>query len=397
MITAKLLLYDYQKPTKRGYPIKILVTGNRKTKPVHLKRYCHAEFWEFQKQEPRRNCPDKQLRLDVIRKKAELEDLINVANKKNMTLNQTVELIKNPTPPQAESLGLLEFYKKRIDELEALGKSTSVYSGVRDQLFNYLLKKDITLEEVDFNFIREFRDWKMQQGMTANGVHVYLRNLRTVFYEARRRQPELFDARNPFEGNMPRLMRTKKRAVEVEDIKRLEEGSVHPRTRLWLLQFYLCGMDLYDLAALRWDQIRGERLTYQRGKLRSTGAEIELRVFAKARNIIQELGTPDDARVFSFIPNPVKDAKRYASFRANLNKRQLKTDSKKLKISKSITTKSARHTFRTIGRRKLVDGDIIMELMGHQGDGVEYIYQDRFTQQQRDEAQARIIGERWPQ
>lgn len=391
MLTAKLLLWDYDDPTKKGYPIKILVTKNRKTKPVHLGRYSEPKHWNKRENAPKRSHPDPDIHTFWAQKKLDVIKISNYCNDNNLSLDESVKLFKSGLKAKTKDLTFVEFYDLRMKELTTEGKSVRIYATVKTQIEAF---GDISLKKVNYEWVQDFARWKTSEGMSANGLHSYLRNLRTVFYEAQKRPSLGIDQMiKPFSGNMPRLTRTKKKAIFSTDIEAIENGNTHERVDLWLFCFYMGGMDLIDVALLKWSQLKKGRLTYQRYKLRGTGFEIDLKIFPKAQAIIEKLGTKDNERVFGWVPCPEKEETKYIYFRRNFVRRYLEPLHGLLNLTQPITNKTARHSFRTIGRQKFIDGDILKELMGHEGAGVEYIYQDRFPQKDRDEAHAKIIGE----
>ena len=61
MITVEAVCYKY-KPLKNGeLPIKIRICKDRKTRYVNLGVSTKSEYWDFSKNQPKANCPDKEL------------------------------------------------------------------------------------------------------------------------------------------------------------------------------------------------------------------------------------------------------------------------------------------------------------------------------------------------
>lgn len=391
MITAKLLLYTYHKPTKKGYPLKILVTEQRQTKPVHLKRYCELQYWDEEDQEPLDICPDKRLAPFVKSHKKRMKEIVNEANERGYTLERVLRMMGEPIDPVSPEIKLLEFYELRIEELKKINKSTSAYELLQQQLKKYLDGRDIEMTKITYDWLRRFRDYKLMTTMENNGVHAYLRNIKTIYYEARRRG---YVSGNPFDGVMPTLTKTKKLAIEEYQLKKLEEICPQDRTLLFLLMFYLGGMSLIDVSLLKWSQINNGRLNYYRYKLRRTGFEINIKIFPKAQRIIDLLGTPDQDRIFNWIPEGHADTRvKYDAFRGNYIKRFLRPIGVRIGTRYNLTTKAARHTFKTIGIRKGVEDHLLKEIMGHEDDSVDARYLDFFPDEMKDEALAKIIGE----
>ncbi len=68
MINTKLILFDYHKITKKGFPIKISITNGatKQQKYINLKIYSHAEHWDKITLEPKRSHPDYFDLLEII-------------------------------------------------------------------------------------------------------------------------------------------------------------------------------------------------------------------------------------------------------------------------------------------------------------------------------------------
>lgn len=384
MISARLLLYDYNKPTKKGYPIKIRVTSKRKVKYINLHRYAQYDQWDKATNEPV-NHPDPDILEFVLNKKVEIVRTVNYCNDHRLTLEESLKQFENT---QAPGITYCEFFDRHITQIAAIGKSTNHFVDAKRKVMIY---GDVPLNQVDYEYIQGFHRWALRDGMSNNGLHSYMRTMRTVFYEARRKG--LVPFINPFAGNMPRLTRTPKLAADVEQLIKIKDciDQYDPRTKLWLLMFYFGGMSFVDLSLLRWDQIHKGRIRYQRHKHGGSGVVIDLKIFPHAQAIIDELGDRKADRLFPFIPLITESKNKYNHWRQNFNKRYLRVLSQRLGLKRPLTTRSARHTFRTIGRHKGIDRDILRELMGHEENTVEDIYQDRFPEKERDQAHCQVI------
>ena len=57
----------------------------------------------------------------------------------------------------------------------------------------------------------------------------------------------------------------------------------------------------------------------------------------------------------------------------------------------NLGNKVARHSFSTIAKHLFINPDLIMEIMGHEKEGVNNIYRDDFPEKIRDEAHYKVI------
>ena len=66
MITVDVVCYKY-KPLKNGeLPLKIKVCKDRKTRYINLGVSTRQEFWDFDSNRPKDNCPDKEMLESLI-------------------------------------------------------------------------------------------------------------------------------------------------------------------------------------------------------------------------------------------------------------------------------------------------------------------------------------------
>lgn len=69
MTTVDVICYKY-KPLKTGeLPLKIKVCKDRKTRYINLGVSTKAEYWDFEKNQPKSTCPDRELLEKLISSK----------------------------------------------------------------------------------------------------------------------------------------------------------------------------------------------------------------------------------------------------------------------------------------------------------------------------------------
>jgi len=67
--TIKVICYKSKKLSNDEYPLMLRVTKDRKRKYVSLGISVHPKYWDFDKEKPKPNCPNKDLILNIIDKK----------------------------------------------------------------------------------------------------------------------------------------------------------------------------------------------------------------------------------------------------------------------------------------------------------------------------------------
>jgi len=193
------------------------------------------------------------------------------------------------------------------------------------------------------------------KGMQDSGIHNHMRDLRILFKAAMKHfnNPQLEDIKIPhcpfdkYKIIDPPI--TQKRNLSVEQIKLIKESKVELNSRselgkdLFLLSFYLCGMNAADIYHLKPENIVAGRIEYNRLKTQSRRKDrafISIKIIEDALPILNKyIG---------------KLSKRYANSE-NLDRavnRGLKEISCNIERLPEITFYWARHSFGNIARNK---------------------------------------------
>jgi hypothetical protein len=88
------------RPLKNGeYPLMLRITKSRKRKYVSTGLSIDSKFWDFSKNKPRRNCPNKEQITTIIEQKTQryLQQITEYkAEERDYTLNSLVQRVENP-------------------------------------------------------------------------------------------------------------------------------------------------------------------------------------------------------------------------------------------------------------------------------------------------------------
>jgi integrase len=197
-----------------------------------------------------------------------------------------------------------------------------------------------------------------------NTIFGYMTDIRTLFNES---MNVYNDEENgivkihhyPFKKyQLPKLSPTKKRNLPGDEILKIikskDEMFLSPRDILakdvFILSFYLVGMNCIDLFNLELNEYKNGRFTYNRTKTenrRSDLALISIKIEPEVVPYIQKYKDPTGKRLFDFHT-------RYANsqgFVSSIDK-SLKNVAKVLEIDVPLTTYYTRHSWATIARNK---------------------------------------------
>ena len=210
-----------------------------------------------------------------------------------------------------------------------------------------------------------------------NGLNVYLRSLRALWNKAT--EQGYLSGKNPFVGKLRPSEKTKSKALESKELKTVLGSKDCFYKDVFLLLFYLGGIDFVDLINLNYkEHYKNGRIIFQRFKGRTTEV-VNNKVFPQAREILDRYRGDSPY----FMPKFQKHSADF--FRCNFCRRFGKT------LGLEIKSKSARYSFIQRAKELLIDERITMELVGHARRGTHSIYQSDFPLSVRDEAHERII------
>ena len=246
-------------------------------------------------------------------------------------------------------------------------------------------------KDIDVKYLERFEDHCLTT-MKINSVSILLRNIRTVFGDARE---EGITNCNPFARYHIRQEPTRKRCLSAEELAQLAALDIpadQERYRdYFFLMIYLIGINLTDLFHAKPEDLRGGRLWYVRDK---TGKAYSVKVEPEAMEIIERYRGKD------WLLEPLDSHGEFLSWKNQLNKR-LKAlgqeTGKRGKIVKAgpfpeLSTYWARHTWATIAYQIGIPVDIIAQALGHSDrtHAVTHIY-IKPDERKVDEANRKVI------
>jgi len=233
------------------------------------------------------------------------------------------------------------------------------------------------------------------QGLAVNSRAVYLRQLRAIINKAIKL--ELYDEENyPFKNISIKTQKTRKRAVNKDVIKLVEELDVSMESNLqlykdlFMFSFYNRGMNFVDMAYLKVSNIENDRIEYTRQK---TGQQFSIKITDKAKEIINRYNDLKEKDSYIF-PIIYRKGKEYLDYRnaMRLMIKKLKKISELLNLDVPLTTYVTRHSWATIAKRSGVATAIISEGLGHTTEEITQVYLDSFENDVLDDANELIIG-----
>ncbi len=392
---ATVKLYKNDGQGENGWPIKLIISHNRKTKRKIINN-TSQEDWNFIQELPKASHEDFEDLYSYIleiRKKAVKTEFKNL---------EDLDLAFDYLLDKSNILGncFYTYADSRVAYMEKVGRkgNAAAYRSAKIELQK--LFPSLTFEEFTPQMLQEFKEFKKAEGRKNSTIKTYLIELRAIYNTAVR--AKITEDSKPFAGifsDIPvQKRRQRNRYLQEADLDKLKKANFPQQSfqraiDLSLLQFYLGGADFTDIYYLKNENIVGNRVFLTRGKLGAKGYEFDILLPEAAKVIISKYQAEDGPFIFPWR----KDYKGYNTF-INNQRRALEEVKKHLEIilapkDDTLTTKVLRHTFATLGKYKRIEEDLLRELMGHERNDMDTVYKDKYPEEERDAAQLEIIGE----
>lgn len=316
MATVSAKVYEHHKKADGTYNVKICVhhKSERKfidtnhfvvkkqlTKDFKIKDSFIADKVEQQLRDYRKMISDLDDRLDYF----------------------TATSLRDYLRDKDEDIDFIKFCTQHIERLkkEGRGGSAKNQAVIRNSLVDYFKRPSVSIKEINSNMLIAYERYlrsertmtrynqdnkpvvTTEKGLSDSGLHNHMRDLRTLFNAAR----ELYNNEDlgiyrikhyPFKkykvGSPPL---TKKRNNTLEQVLIIRDCVTKPGSRaelakeLYMLSFYLCGMNAVDLYQITERDIRNGRVDYNRSKTegkRKDNAFISIKIVDEAKPLLEK-------------------------------------------------------------------------------------------------------------
>lgn len=396
--TIEVVCYKSKVLANNESPLMLRITKDRKLKYSSIGVSVRAEHWDFVRNRPKRNCPNKEQIERLIADKIETyrTKMIELqVEKKEFTATSLHERVADKTVKRTVG----EVFQAQIENLKRTGRTG--YALSHQEVCNSLQKfnghLNICFSDIDPAWLKRYETWLRGQGLSENTIGRRFRTLRAVYNVAIEEKCVKSDC-YPFKSyKVSKLHRaTAKRAIRKADIMRIIEYRCADFYRqfavdLFAFGYFMGGINFVDIAYLTTDNIVSGRLVYTR---RKTHKLIRLPLQPKAQEIIARYREDGVSFLFpvlsAFHKTEQQQRNRIHKVITKVN-RELKEVGRVLGIPIDLTTYVARHSFATVLKREGVSTSIICESLGHSSEKVTQIYLDSFENAQIDEAMKHLL------
>lgn len=392
MATVKLYL-DTRRQKKDGtYPIKLNVRHNKQFL-INTEFTATPETWvgnEYNNKE--NNYKPKNIAIRNIKNKVEtlilrLEEDGKLKSLSDASLKKQIEdSLSNK--PQAEKNFL--YYFDDFLSLKSNEGTKTLYHTTRNKIVEF--DEACTFESIDKKWLTSFQEW-MAKTLKVNAYAIHLRNIRAVFNYA---IDEEITMLYPFRKFKIKKEATRKRCLTVEQLITLrdypcEEYQSKYRD-IFMLMFYMIGINAADLFLAKKTDIINGRLEYKRHK---TNRLYSIKIEPEAMEIINKFRGKGD-----YLLDIMDSYKNYKDFlhRMGMALKQIgEVERKGLGGKKTrkplfpcLSSYWSRHTWATIAASLDIPKETISASLGHGGNSVTDIY-IKFDEGKIDKANRKVI------
>lgn len=398
--TANVLCYRSKTLSNGEHPIMLRVCKGGKKKYISLGISVNPKFWDFEKNKPKRNCPNREQLIKVINEQEQkyAEQILEFSVEKREYTPTT--LIEATVPVQkARTVGeLFNEYIAQLKDEGRLGYALSVQQ-VCNSLLKYKGHLDIYFSEIDVNWLKAYESWLRCCKLADNTIGIRFRTLRAVYNLALAEGLVKADC-YPFKKyKVSKLHKeTAKRAITKEQVKQVIDYDVSGArfykrlaVDMFAFSYLMGGINFTDMAFLTDKNVEGGRLVYVRQKTKKL---IMLPLQEKAVEIMNRYRSSQRKFIFPILDERERTLRqirnRIYDVLDNVNG-YLKEIGKELGVELKISSYVARHSYATVLKRSGVSTSVISESLGHSSERVTQIYLDSFENKQLNDAMKNLL------
>ena len=367
-----------------------------------------SSSWNFDKEEPKRSYPNREQLLNIMN--LTRQKYVNMMFElkmlgKDFTPQSLAESVEKSTNKQNVGTYIQHIIQYMTAE-KRLGNAKA-YTGCYNSLLKFTGNLDIPFTDIDVSWLKKYELYLRERGNSDNTVGIRMREMRAVYNKAIEDNVvnEKYYPFTKFKISHYRKGKCK-RAITKSEINKIINIDLSGITTyhspllylskdLFTFSYLCCGMNMIDIAYLKYSDIINGRICFVRHK---TNQPITFQLLPQAMQIIDKYRKDEvqqDDYIFPILDRNFHhtEQQQYDRIRKvikGMNK-SLKRIGTHLNISIPLTTYVARHSFATVLKRSGVNIALISEAMGHTSLSTTQFYLDSFENEQVDEAMKNLL------
>ena len=404
--TVNVVLFKSKTLANGEHPLMIRVCKDNKKKYKSLGISIHPQHWDFDKNSPRKNCPNKQhIQKIVADKLAEYSE--QILEMSVIAKDYTASTLVQNTEKSIKIKAVGEFYNELISNYKSANNigNARIYNDSFRSLksFTNTSKLDFLFAEISIEWLIKYEKWLINKNCAPTTISLLFRTLRSAFNKAIEENIVRKD-NYPFNTFKVSKFNTKttKRAITKDDVKKIMNLDLSHESKymqlsqdVFVFSYLQGGINFTDIANLKYENIVDDRLHYIRQK---TKKRFNIQIQKESMNILNKYIVDNSSKDDYIFPILDKNLHKTAIQRHNRIHKvigyinpNLKLIGQKAGIDANLTTYVARHTYATVLKRSGVNTSIISESLGHSSEKITQIYLDSFENSQIDEAMKNLL------
>ena len=399
-----VVCYKWKTLANGESPLMVRVAKGGKRTMQSLGISINPKYWDFTRNKPKPNCPNKEyIQKIILDKQRELQQRMLELNVEQKEYTTTTLLNNENTKFELKTVS--EFYHELIEQYTREDKCGNrlIYKSSFNSLKAFTKGKlDIPFSDIDTSWLNKYEKWLRSKGNKETTMSLMFRTLRSAYNKA-------IDSKCARKSDYPfndyRISKfdvsTEKRAIAKADILKFstdvrsigKQQYVQLSKDIFIFSYLCGGINFTDIANLTKDNIiEGKRLHYIRQK---TGKLIKLGLSEEAIQIIRRYAVESKGYLFPILnaqlhKTPLQKQNRIHKILGKVNK-NLKLLAADLGVEANLTTYVARHSFASVLKKSGVNIALISEALGHSDLTTTQIYLDSFDNEQIDNAMKNLL------
>lgn len=393
MVKFKTVILETEKRSDGKYNVKIRVTHNREVRYIRTDYYVFAKHFDKKAErilpggDHSADDADKanlkiQISKGIMASKVEKQ-----ANLRFLPIASLMEILRDKHPAN-------DFYAlidRRIEQLKKAGNDgyARMFYTTKNSIMSYYPSAILSMETITYGFLTKLEDhWRYTQKIKESSIGIYMRNIRTIWNQARK--DGLVDASaNPFLSyEIPKGESRENMVLTPTEMATIAKAEIKdPLTRwcrdMYCLMFCLIGMNPKDI--FHATKLTKGRLFYTRSKGKR---KYSVKIPPQAMYIIKRYPGK------TYLVDAMDRYSHHLSAIKRINKK-LQALAEDCKIEKHITIYTCRHSWSAYARYLGISKWDIAAALGHTPIELPKVteFYDHIEEEQRrvDEANKKVI------
>ncbi len=387
-VTTQIIL-ENRKPRSDGkFPIKLRITFKRERhyytlrNPKNESIYMdESEFSSVMCERPKEKYKDLKTYLNTKE-----SDARNLAQSLPVFSFEVFERKYLGAGMDEQDLFSSLFHKATVLRNEGRISTAVSYECALNSLKKFTGKGAFTFDRLDVNFFNSYEKWMYEETgdkkpASPTTVGIYLRNVRAIYLEAERsgiiKQGLYPFGRDKFVIPSGRNIKKALLHSEVGKIANhpvIECSNEHRYRDYWLFSYLCNGINVKDIALLKYDNIEDDVISIIRAKTlrekKDSQKPITIVISQIIGRIIDKWGNVPkvkDNYIFPILEKGLTPQEEYARVQqaTKMINKYVGKIAETIGISKKVTSYTARHSFATVLKRSGASMEFISESLGH--------------------------------